>query len=232
MKILVVEDEQKLATVIEKGLMQEEHEVTVCNDGESGLACALSGAYDVIILDLMLPKKSGIELLDEARAKGIRSSVIILTAKDSIDDRVVGLDHGADDYMVKPFAFAELAARVRSVGRRAEVHPPVTMKVCDITLDPIRQEVRRGDKVMEMTTKEYSLLLYFMSNTNVPLTRTMIAENVWDITFASYSNVIDVYVNFLRKKIDQDREDKLIVTVRGVGYMMRDPDHPTPRPRP
>jgi len=226
MKMLVVEDEEKLASVIERGLVEEGYEVTVCADGESGLKDALTDAYDCIVLDLMLPKRSGIELLDAMRAKNIATPVIILTAKDSVEDRVHGLDHGADDYMVKPFAFAELSARIRSVARRAEAAQPIVLHIADVMLDPISQEVKRGDEQIELTGKEYSLLQYFMSNPNAPLSRKMIAENVWDVTFASYSNVIDVYVNFLRKKIDQDREQKLIVTVRGVGYMMRDPDRP------
>jgi len=229
MKVLVVEDEEKLAALIEKGLVEEQYEVAVCADGESGLEAALGGDYDVIILDLMLPKRSGIELLDEVRAKKIATPVIIVTAKDSVDDRVEGLDHGADDYITKPFAFAELAARIRSVVRRADPKEASTLKVADITLDPIHQDVRRGEERIELTSKEYSLLQYFMSNVNQTLTRNMIAENVWDISFANYSNVIDVYINFLRNKIDRDRDPKLIVTVRGVGYMMVDPDNPPTR---
>ncbi|NOZ22594.1 MAG: response regulator transcription factor [Planctomycetes bacterium] len=226
MKILVVEDEEKLASIIQRGLAEEQNEVTVCADGESGLKEAVTADYDCIILDLMLPKRSGIELLDAMRAKEIHTPVIILTAKDSVEDRVHGLDHGADDYMVKPFAFAELEARIRSVARRADAAQPILLSIADVTLDPIKQEVKRGDEEIKLTSKEYSLLQYFMTNPNTPLSRKMIAENVWDVTFASYSNVIDVYVNFLRKKIDCDREQKLIVTVRGVGYMMRDPDRP------
>ncbi|MEW6357069.1 MAG: response regulator transcription factor [Planctomycetota bacterium] len=226
MKILVIEDEEKLASVIERGLRGEQHDVTVCLDGETGMKEALKSDYDCIILDLMLPKRSGIEILDAMRAKEISTPVIILTAKDSVEDRVHGLDHGADDYMVKPFAFAELSARIRSVARRAEAAQPVVLKIADVTLDPIKQEVRRGDELLDLTSKEYTLLQYFMSNPNTALSRTMIAENVWDVSFASYSNVIDVYVNFLRKKLDSDRDQKLIVTVRGVGYMMRDPSRP------
>lgn len=226
MNVLVVEDEEKLAALIEKGLIEEQHEVTLCADGESGLDEALSGKYDAIVLDLMLPGKSGNEVLEELRGRNMATPVIIVTAKDSIDDRVEGLDGGADDYLVKPFAFAELAARLRSLARRADSAQQVVLRVADVTLDPIQQEVLRGDEKIELTSKEYSLLQYFMSNVNETLTRKMIAENVWDINFANYSNVIDVYVNFLRKKIDKDREERLITTVRGVGYMMRDPDNP------
>jgi DNA-binding response OmpR family regulator len=223
MRILIVEDNLKLANFIQKGLKEQQYAADTCISGEEALQMIAAQPYDLIILDLMLPGMSGLELLEVLRSKKDQIPILVLTAKDGVEDRVKGLDVGADDYMVKPFAFAELLARVRSLSRRAEGGKPGVVKVGDIVLDPITREVKRGEAKISLSAKEYALLEYLMKNAGKVVTRTMIAENVWDRNFATFSNVIDVFVNFLRNKIDHDRDVKLIQTVRGVGYMMKEP---------
>jgi DNA-binding response OmpR family regulator len=223
MRILVIEDNLKLANFIRKGLKEQQYQVDTAATGEEALTATTTHSYDLIILDLMLPGMSGLEFLQVLRSKKVGTPVLILTAKDSIDDRVKGLDVGADDYMVKPFAFAELLARVRSLLRRMDTAKPGVLTVGDLVLNPVSRDVKRGDKAIVVSGKEYALLEYFMRNANRVLTRTMIAESVWDRDFAAFSNVIDVFVNLLRNKIDRDAEVKLIHTIRGVGYMMREP---------
>jgi len=223
MKILLIEDNVKLARFVERGLKEEKHTVDIAHEGKKGLDMALKGKYDVVVLDLMLPDMDGLDVLKIMRERECLTPVIVLTAKDAIEDRVKGLDIGADDYMVKPFAFAELSARIRSVVRRSESALPGKLRVGELELDPLTREVTLRGKKIELTAKEYALLEYFMRNVGRVLPRTMIAEKVWDASFASYSNVIDVYVNFLRRKIEGKRGKKFIHTVRGVGYMMKEP---------
>jgi len=220
MRILVVEDEPKVAGFIKKGLEEEAYAVDVAADGEEGLYMATSNAYDAVILDLMLPKKNGIEVMREVRAAGMNVPVLMLTARDTLEDKVFGLDAGADDYLTKPFAFKELLARLRSLLRRGKAE--ITMlKVDDLTLDPATRKVKRGDEEIILTAKEFSLLEHMMRNVGKPLSRTNLSEHVWDINFDRMTNVVDVYINFLRNKVDKGFEKKLIQTVRGVGYMLK-----------
>ena len=222
MHILIVEDEKKVAGFIKKGLEEETYAVDVAYDGEEGLYMASEGQFDLIILDLMLPKIDGLEVLTRVRDKGIDTAILLLTAKDSVEDKVTGLNKGADDYLTKPFAFSELLARVRSLLRRGKGDTKTELQVGDLTLDLVSHNVKRNGVEMELTGKEYSLLEYFMRNEGKVLTRTMIAEHVWDYNFDTFTNVIDVYINHLRKKIDKDHPKKLLHTLRGVGYVMRE----------
>ncbi|TLN05716.1 response regulator transcription factor [bacterium] len=222
MKILVVEDEKKVASFIKRGLEEEKYDVEVAFDGEDGLQKALEGSFGLIILDVMLPKKDGLTVIKEIRAKKFSTPVLMLTAKDTVDDIVAGLNSGSDDYLTKPFAFAELLARVRALLRRSEQERGAEICFADLRLDPVTHKVWRKDKEIDLTAKEYSLLEFFMRNPNQVLTRTTIAEHVWDYIFDSFTNIIDVYVNYLRKKIDRDADKKLIHTVRGVGYILKE----------
>ena len=222
MRILVVEDEKKVAGFIKKGLEEETYAVDVAYDGEDGLQLGSGGQYDLIILDIMLPKMDGLEILSQLRDQGRDVPILLLTAKDAVDDRVAGLNRGADDYLTKPFAFSELLARVRVLLRRGKAEVKTTLQISDLTLDLVSHKVNRGGDEIELTGKEYSLLEYFMRNQEKVLTRTMIAEHVWDYNFDTFTNVIDVYINHLRKKIDKDRQSKLLHTLRGVGYIMKE----------
>ncbi|MGV7221804.1 MAG: heavy metal response regulator transcription factor [Nitrospinales bacterium] len=222
MRILVVEDEKKVSAFIKKGLEEETYAVDVAHDGEEGLYLASESQFDLIVLDLMLPKLNGLEVLTKLREKKVATPIILLTAKDSVEDKVTGLNKGADDYLTKPFAFSELLARVRSLLRRGSGDTKTLLQVADLTLDLVSHKVKREDMEMELTGKEYSLLEYFMRNEGKVLTRTMIAEHVWDYNFDTFTNVIDVYINHLRKKIDKDYPKKLLHTLRGVGYVMRE----------
>src|SRR5512137_2568027 len=224
MKILVVEDEKKVSSFIKRGLEEEKYEVDTAGDGEEGMKMALGKPYDLIVLDWMLPKKDGLTMVKELRAKKTPTPVLMLTAKDSLDDIVTGLNSGSDDYLTKPFAFAELLARVRALLRRTELERGAEIRFADLRLDPVTHKVWRKDKEIDLTAKEYGLLEYFMRNPNQVVTRTMIAYLVWDYTFDSFTNIIDVYVNYLRKKIDRDADKKLIHTVRGVGYILKEED--------
>ena len=222
MRILVVEDEKKVANFIKQGLEEEGYAVDWAADGQEGLALALDGVHDLIVLDLNLPKIDGLKVLQELRKAKIKAPVLLLTIRAMIEDKVLGLDAGADDYLTKPFSFQELLARIRALFRRRLEAEPTLLQVADLTLDPSRRLVRRGVEKIDLSTKEFALLDYFMRNLGRVLTRTMIAEHVWDYDFDTETNVIDVYVNFLRKKIDADRDVKLIHTVRGVGYVMQE----------
>jgi heavy metal response regulator len=224
MRILVVEDEKKVAGFIKRGLEEEEFEVELAYDGEEGVQKAESSNYDLILMDLMLPKKDGLSAIADLREKNINTPVLCLTAKDAVEDIVAGLDSGSDDYLTKPFAFAELIARVRALIRRGSQDRGAELFFADLRLDPVGHKVWRSGKEIELTTKEYALLEFFMRNPNQVLSRTMIAEHVWDYTFDSFTNIIDVYVNYLRKKVDRDFEKKLIHTVRGVGYVLKESD--------
>lgn len=220
MRFLVVEDEEKVARFVRRALEEESYAVDVVGDGEAAIDQIEVVPYDMIFLDLTLPKKGGLEVLQWLRQKGIKVPVLILTARTAIGDRVKGLDLGADDYLVKPFAIEEFLARVRALLRRGGMTAPL-LQADDLTLDPVTHEVRRAGQKIELTTKEYALLEYFMRNPNRVLTRSMISEHVWDIHFDTFTNVIDVYVNYLRNKVDRGFKRPLIQTVRGVGYVLK-----------
>jgi heavy metal response regulator len=220
-RILVVEDEKKVASFIKKGLEEEGYAVDVAADGEEGLMMALVRVHDLIILDIRLPKMDGLRVLQMLRQDKVTTPVLLLTVRATIEDKVLGLDAGADDYLTKPFAFQELVARVRALLRRRAEAEPLVLQVGDLILDPARRTVARGGEKIDLTPREFALLDYFMRHPGRVLTRTMIAEHVWDYSFDTSTNVIDVYVNYLRRKIDADREPKLLHTVRGVGYVLK-----------
>jgi len=222
MRILVVEDERKVASFIRQGLEEEGHTVEVAADGAAALDLMVAGpSYDLVVLDLMLPKRDGFEVLRLARAKHVETPVLVLTARDAVSDKVMGLDLGADDYLTKPFAFDEFLARVRALLRRRSGSRAPVLRVADLALDPSTREVSRGQRKVDLTAREYALLEYFMRNVGRVLTRPMIAEHVWGLDFDSESNIIDVYVGYLRRKIDGDGERRLLHTMRGAGYVMR-----------
>ncbi|MFQ5464761.1 MAG: response regulator [Thermodesulfobacteriota bacterium] len=220
MRILIVEDEKKVAAFVKRGLEQESYAVDVCHDGIEGQHYAEVNEYDCIILDIMLPGKSGLELLQDIKAQGVKAPVILLTARDSIEDRVKGLNVGADDYLTKPFAFEELLARIKVLLRRGG-YGAALLSYADLTLDPATRKAKRGEREVDLTVKEYALLEYLLRSPERVLTRTLIAEHVWDQAFDSETNVVDVYINHLRNKLDKDPEQKLIHTVRGVGYVLK-----------
>lgn len=224
MRILVVEDEQKVADFIRRGLEQERFAVDVSYDGEEGLYQAESFDYDLVVLDLMLPRLSGLEMLKRLRERKPSLPVLILTARGAVEDRVAGLDRGADDYLVKPFAFAEFLARVRALLRRG-TREATELQIADLKLDAASRQVTRAGRKIDLSAKEFALLHYLLHNARRPVTRTMIIEHVWDIHFDSVSNVVDVYINYLRNKIDKGFSPRLIHTVRGVGYILTD-EHP------
>lgn len=221
MRILIIEDEEKVANFIKRGLKEEGYSVDVAYDGEEGHFQATSNEYDVIILDLILPKIDGISLCKKLRADKINIPVLMLTAKDSVKDKVIGLDSGANDYLTKPFSFEELLARMRALLRKTETLTATKLRVGDLVLDLLTHKVTRSGKEIILTNKEYSLLEYFMRNVGSIVTRTMISEHVWDVNFDTFTNVIDVYINYLRNKIDKGYKKKLIHTVRGRGYLIR-----------
>ena len=223
MRLLVIEDEQKVASFIRQGLEEEGYAVDHAGDGASGLQIALQGLHDVIVLDVMLPKLDGLSVLQQLRQANVATPVLLLTVRATIEDKVLGLDAGADDYLTKPFAFEEFVARVRALlRRRAETAPPV-LQVADLALDPARRVVSRAGRKIDLTPREFALLDYFMRNPDRVLSRTMIANRVWDYSFDATTNVIDVYVNYLRRKIDTGHDTRLLHTVRGVGYVMKAP---------
>jgi DNA-binding response OmpR family regulator len=223
MRILVVDDDRRLCAVVKRGLLEEAYAVDVAYDGEEGEYLAEVNPYDLIILDIMMPIKDGIEVCQELRAKKINTPILMLTAKDTVEDRVKGLDTGADDYLVKPFAFSELLARVRALMRREGMSKSPELRVGDLTLNTLTRQVRRGERPLELTTKEYIILEYFMRHPNVVVTRTMIEEHAWDYDFDSLSNLVDVYIRRLRRELDEKGEDSLIQTVRGAGYRLKAP---------
>jgi heavy metal response regulator len=224
MHILVVEDEKKVASFIQRGLEAEHYAVDVAYDGEAGFTRLLDGKYDLVILDVMLPKRDGLALLREIRQRRLTVPVLMLTARDTLADKVTGLDQGADDYLTKPFAFEELLARMRALLRRGTLAPTPVLTLADLRLDLVTRQVTRGEKRIDLTAKEFALLEFFLRHPGRVLSRALIAQHVWGVDFDTFTNVIDVYVNYLRKKIDADHEPKLLHTVRGVGYVLKESD--------
>jgi heavy metal response regulator len=225
MRVLIVEDEPKMAAFLKQGLEEQRYAVDVAHTGEDGLHWALNFPYDIILLDIMLPGLDGLELCRILRDRHIQTPILMLTARDTVDDRVAGLDYGADDYLVKPFAFRELLARLRALSRRDTRHNSAVLQVGDLILDTVTHTARRGDKQIELTTKEYGLLEFLMLHPNQVLSRTVIAEHLWNYDYSPESNVVDVYIRYLRRKIDDGYEDKYIRTIRGTGYQLADADH-------
>lgn len=222
MKILVVEDEKKVANFLRKGLQEEGYAVDLADNGQDGLYLATDKEYDLIILDIYLPKLDGIAVLKKLREERVATPVLLLTVRATIEDKVLGLNSGADDYLTKPFAFDELIARVRALLRRgAGGIEDSVLRFADVSLDLARHTVTRGSRKIELTLKEFSLLEYLMRNAGRVVTRAMITDHVWNHDFDTGTNVVDVYVNYLRKKIDAESEARLIHTVRGVGYVMK-----------
>jgi two-component system, OmpR family, copper resistance phosphate regulon response regulator CusR len=222
MRILLIEDEAKVARFVERGLVAESYAVDIARDGKSGLELATTYHYDLIILDLMLPHMDGAEVLRRVRSGNGQVPVLILTARDELQEKVGRLEAGADDYLTKPFAFAELLARVKALLRRGPVNRSSTLRVADLELDRLTLHVRRSGKRVELTSKEFALLEYLMVNAGRVLSRNMIIEHVWDQSFDGFTNIVDVYVRHLRSKVDDDHSSKLIKTVRGVGYTILD----------
>jgi two-component system, OmpR family, response regulator len=222
MRILVVEDHERMAGLIRRGLLEEGYAVDLVANGEDGEWMAAENEYDAIVLDVVLPGIDGFELCRRIRGEGGWAPVLMLTARDAVDDRVRGLDAGADDYLTKPFAFAELIARIRALVRRGSPKRPATLAVGDLTLDPSSHEVRRGDALVDLTAKEFSLLEYLMRHPGEVLSRGRLIEHVWDFAFDGDSNVVDVYIRYLREKIDRPFARRAIETVRGAGYRLRD----------
>jgi len=221
-RILVVEDERKVANFVSQGLQEEGHTVEVAKDGESALDLLRhSPPYDLIVLDVMLPRLDGFGVLRAARTARVTSPVLMLTARDAVVDKVAGLDAGADDYLTKPFSFDEFLARVRALLRRADGRREPVLRLADLTLDPATRAVTRGGRRIELTAREHALLEYFLRNPGRVLTRPMLAEHVWGLAFDPESNVVDVYVGYLRRKLDGPGDARLLHTVRGVGYVLR-----------
>lgn len=222
MRVLIIEDEQKMADLLKRGLEEEAMQVEVAYDGETGLRVGKEGKFDLILLDVTLPGYDGFEIARELRSANIKSPILMLTARDTTEMKVIGLDSGADDYMTKPFAFAELLARIRALLRRTE--NVIKLQVGDLVLDLITRKVTRADEEVQLTGKEFNLLEFFMRHPDEILSRDILSEKVWNETFDALTNVIDVYINYLRNKVDRNREPKLIQTVRGVGYKLKTPE--------
>lgn len=222
MKVLVVEDEAKVANFIKKGLQQSGYEVDVAVDGEEAYEKIQANSYDLILLDLLLPKISGFDLIPKIRQCKPAVPIIAVTAKASVEDRVQGLNLGCDDYLTKPFSFSELLARIQVQLRRGDPSAALELHAADLVLNPLKRKVTRGGKTIELSNKEFFLLEYLLRNKDQIVTRNMIVENVWDASFDNFTNVVDVYINYLRNKIDRDFEPHLIQTVRGVGYTLRE----------
>ena len=221
MRILVVEDDPSLAQFVQKGLREERYAVDVAPDGEEGIWMAETTPYDLIILDIMLPKLDGMTVCRRLRAERKTVPVLLLTARDATEEKVAGLDAGADDYLTKPFAFMELLARVRALLRRGGVSQPTRLTLADLELDPVTHRVWRAGNDIQLTNKEYALLEYLLSNVDRVLTRTAIVEHVWDMDYDSFTNIVDVHIRSLRAKVDRGFTPQLIHTVRGVGYVLK-----------
>jgi two-component system copper resistance phosphate regulon response regulator CusR len=228
MKILIIEDEKKVSEFLRKGFAAESYTVEIAGDGAEGSRLARSGTYDAIVLDLMLPKKDGITVLREIRSAKVETPVLILSSKSDVEDRVEGLNRGADDYLPKPFAFSELLARVRSLLRRKSPDlADSVLRMSDLSLDLLSRRVERSGKAIPLTNKEFEVLEYLMRNRGRVMSRVILTEHVWDMNFDSGTNIVDVVINRLRRKIDDDFSPKLLHTVRGVGYTMREDDEGT-----
>ncbi len=222
MKLLIVEDDAKIAALIEKGMREAGFEVEVCHDGNSGLARGLTGHYDAAVIDIMLPGLDGLQVIEKLREQRVSTPVLILSARQSVDDRIRGLQRGGDDYMVKPFSFNELLARIQALIRRDKKHgEPTTLEYEDLSMDLLRREVRRQGEKIELPAKEYALLEYLMRHPENIVSKTSILEQVYDYSFDPQTNVVDVLVCRLRNKIDRDFQQKLIHTVRGMGYVLK-----------
>lgn len=224
MRILLVEDDDSVSGFIMKGLREEGYAVDLASDGEDGFLMANTVPYDLILLDVMLPKMDGFSVCKRLRSNGKSTPILLLTAREEVEDRVVGLDIGADDYLTKPFAFAELLARIRALLRRGGSQQVTTLKVGDLELDPVSHRVWRAGKEIDLTKKEYALLDYLMRNENRVLTRSAIIDHVWDIQYDSLTNIVDVHIRSLRTKVDREFSTPLIHTVRGVGYVLKPPE--------
>ncbi|MFI5336312.1 MAG: response regulator [Opitutales bacterium] len=222
MRILLIEDEKKVSDVVARGLRAESYAVDVAGDGEQGWEMASTTDYDLVILDLMLPNLGGTELLRRLRAQGCKAAVLVLTARDATIDKVENFEAGADDYLTKPFAYAELVVRVKALLRRPAINRSHLVRVADLEIDRLTQQVRRGGRRIDLTSKEFALLEYMASHSGHVLTRTMIMEHVWDASFEGLTNIVDVYVRHLREKMDEPFAVKLIRTVRGAGYCLSD----------
>ncbi len=223
MRILLVEDDANLAQFVRKGLKEENYAVDVASDGEEGLALALANPYDLLILDIMLPKLDGLTLCHRVRAKGLTTPVLLLTARNTVETKVSGFDTGADQFLPKPFAFVELLAQIRALLRRGSQQQLVQLQAADLTLDPATRRVWRAGQEISLTNKEYALLEFLLRHKNRVLTRTVIIEHVWDISYDPMTNIVDAHIRALRAKIDRDFSPPLIATVRGAGYMLEDP---------
>ncbi len=223
MRVLVVEDEKKTASFIRKALQAEGHAVDVLHDGTQALAAVATTPFDVVVLDVMLPGRDGLSVVRQMRAKNNATPVLLLTARGEVGERVEGLNAGADDYLSKPFALAELIARVRALGRRSGETKSAVLRVADLTLDTMTRKVKRGDKDIDLARREYLLLEFLMRSTGRICGRMAIVEKVWDYDFDPGTNLVDVYIMRLREKIDADFEPKLLQTVRGVGYVLKEP---------
>lgn len=222
MRILIVEDDRKLAAFLAKGLREEQYAVDVCGDGEAALECVAVNSYDLVILDIMLPRRNGFAVCEEMRRQQIFTPVIMLTARDAVEDRIHGLTGGADDYLVKPFSFGELLARIKAQLRRSQEYKTSLLQAGDLELDPFRRAVTRGGRRLELTGKEYALLEYLLRNKGRTVTQTMIIEHVWDMNYEGMSNIVNVYINHLRKKVDDGSAVRLIQTIRGQGYRINE----------
>ncbi len=222
MRVLIVEDNRDLGRNLQRGLREHGFAVDLATDGAAGLQIAVAGAYDIMVLDRMLPGRDGLELLKQLRREGVHAPVIFLTARGAVDERIAGLEAGADDYLVKPFSFAELLARMRVVLRRGQEARPAVLQVADLSLDPVTQIVERGGVRVDLTAKQFVLLHYLMRHAGQVVSRGMLLEHVWNFEFDGLSNVVDVHINRLRNKLDRGFDHPLIHTLRGVGYVLRD----------
>lgn len=222
MQILIVEDEDKIANFLRRGLMEESYAVDIANDGEDALFKFDVNEYDFVLLDLMIPKVDGISVCKQVRTKNKNIPILILTAKDSTDDKIKGLDAGADDYVTKPFSFDELTARIRALLRRGNKAEPTILKIDNLILDPATKTAKRNEKIINLTAREYALLEYLMRNQKMVLSKTQILEHVWDYNYDGLSNIVETYIKYLRKKLKTSPSDKkLIHTSRGFGYIMK-----------
>jgi DNA-binding response OmpR family regulator len=227
MRVLVVEDEASIANFVRRGLSEAGYAVDMARDGEEGLAYALAAEYDLLVLDIMLPGMDGLALLGKLRERGVKTPTLMLTARDTVEDRIEGLDAGADDYLVKPFAFPELLARIRALLRRPPLQTDTVLSVADLEMDTAARQVHRRGRLIDLSPREYAVLEYLMRHPNQVLTRTQIGEHVWNFDFYNESNVVDVYIGYLRRKIERDNDTPLIQTIRGMGYRIsEDEEHP------